>query len=220
MNLLKLLCILRITNVIFIVYFSKGVPFPHKIVYTTHTKELSLFHNGGEPHYTSSLSGRVLVLNQSYEPISVCNVKKAVTLLFLMKAEIVVANDSRLLRSVSHSLTCPSVIRLRRYIHMPIKKVELSRKNILRRDGHRCVYCNTTKLPLTVDHVIPRSRNGGDTWENLVCACVKCNVRKGNRTPDEAGMNLATTPRRPSHVTFIKNLGGDLDDGWKPYLFM
>lgn len=201
-------------------FFYKGVPFPHKITNTTHTKELLFRYNGEQSHRPSGLEERVLVLNQSYEPISVCNVKKAVTLLFLMKAEVVVANDSRFVRSVSQALICPSVIRLRRYIHMPIKKVELSRKNILRRDGHRCVYCNTTKLPLTVDHVIPRSRGGGDTWENLVCACVKCNVRKGNRTPDEANMKLTTTPRRPSHVTFIKNLGGDLDDGWKPYLFM
>lgn len=162
----------------------------------------------------------MLVLNQSYEPISVCNVKKAMTLLFLMKAEIVVSNERRKVRTIKDFFAYPSVIRLRRYIHVPVKKVELSRKNILRRDNHQCQYCSTSKAPLTIDHVQPKSRGGNDTWENLVCACVKCNTKKGNRTPEEANMKLLKTPRRPSHVTFIKNLGGDIDEGWKPYLFM
>ncbi len=199
-------------------FFTKGVPFPHNL------------HHNSQPAYTahdasveariSGLGGRVLVLNQSYEPISVCNIRKAMGLLCLMKAEIVVANEKRRVRSVSNAFTCPSVIRLRRYIHVPVKKVELSRKNILRRDAHRCQYCGIVKPPLTIDHVMPKSRGGLDAWENLVCACVKCNVKKGNRTPEEASMKLSKTPRRPSHVTFIKNLSGDLDEGWKPYLFM
>ena len=167
-----------------------------------------------------SLGGRVLVLNQSYEPISVCNVKKAMALLFLMKAEIVASNESRKVRTIKDIFAYPSVIRLRRYIHVPVRKVELSRKNILRRDNHQCQYCGTTKAPLTIDHIVPKSRGGGETWENLACACVKCNTKKGNRTPDEAGMNLLTNPRRPSYVTFIKNLGGEIDERWKPYLFM
>lgn len=166
------------------------------------------------------LSGRVLVLNQSYEPISICNVQKAIVLLVLTKAELVAGLENRAVRSVRESFAFPSVIRLRRYIHAPIKKIELSRKNILRRDGNRCQYCGTTRAPLTVDHVMPRSRGGGDSWENLVCACVKCNIRKGNRTPDEAGMKLAKTPRRPTHVTFIRNINGDVDEHWKPYLFI
>jgi 5-methylcytosine-specific restriction endonuclease McrA len=162
----------------------------------------------------------VLVLNQSYEPISICNVQKAIVLLVLTKAELVAGLENRAVRSVRESFAFPSVIRLRRYIHAPIKKIELSRKNILRRDGNRCQYCGTTRAPLTVDHVMPRSRGGGDSWENLVCACVKCNIRKGNRTPDEAGMKLAKTPRRPTHVTFIRNINGDVDEHWKPYLFI
>jgi 5-methylcytosine-specific restriction endonuclease McrA len=137
-----------------------------------------------------------------------------------MKAELVAGVEHRTIRSVSQSFPFPSVIRLRRYIHVPVKKVELSRKNILRRDGNRCQYCGTTKPPLTVDHVIPKSRGGTDTWENLVCACTKCNIRKGNRTPEEASMKLAKTPRRPTHVTFIRNVSADLDELWKPYLFV
>ena len=137
-----------------------------------------------------------------------------------MKAEVVVAHEKRRIRSVRDIFSYPSVIRLRRYINIPIKKVELSRKNILRRDGHQCQYCGSNKPPLTVDHVMPRSRGGADSWENLVCACIKCNVKKGNRTPEEAGMKLMKTPRRPTHVTFIKNLGGEVDERWKPYLFI
>jgi 5-methylcytosine-specific restriction endonuclease McrA len=192
----------------------------HKARYDVHDTHHtpSDFNAQDEPH--NALNGRVLVLNQSYEPISVCNVQKAMILLFLTKAELVAGNDARSIRSVSRSFVFPSVIRLCRYVHTPAKKIELSRKNVLRRDANRCQYCGTTKPPLTVDHIMPKSRGGQDTWENLTCACVRCNVRKGNRTPDEAGIKLLRTPRRPSHVTFIKNIGGDLDERWKPYLFI
>ena len=76
------------------------------------------------------------------------------------------------------------------------------------------------KPPLTIDHIQPKSRGGIDTWENLTTACIKCNTKKGNRTLEEVGMKLLKTPRRPSHVTFIKNFGGEIDERWKPYLFM
>ncbi len=165
-------------------------------------------------------SNRVLVLNQSYEPISVCGVHKAISLLFLAKADVVEIYTGHVLRSISVVIDYPSVIRLRRYVHIPIKSVELSRKNVMRRDNHQCQYCGTTKPPLTVDHIMPRSRGGQDTWENLVCACIKCNVKKGNRTPEEASVKLRTVPRRPSHVAFLKNLNGDIHDTWRPYLFM
>jgi 5-methylcytosine-specific restriction endonuclease McrA len=229
LTLCKLLCNLRAFRQLPICqpFSTKGVAFPKFAFHTPVASAASLAshassHNRAaspeQPPY--SLGGRVLVLNQSYEPISVCNIKKAMTLLFLMKAEIVVTNEKRKVRSIRNIFACPSVIRLRRYIHVPVKKVELSRKNILRRDNHQCQYCGTPKAPLTIDHVMPKSRAGMDTWENLVCACVKCNTKKGNHTPDEAGMKLLKTPRRPSHVTFIKNIGGEVDEGWKPYLFM
>ena len=95
----------------------------------------------------------------------------------------------------------------------------LSRKNVLRRDRHRCQYCRSNDR-LTIDHVIPKSRGGKDTWENLVAACVPCNNRKGSRTPEEAGMPLLRKPFRPSHVMFIRDYIGRLDDKWKPYLFL
>ncbi len=160
------------------------------------------------------------MLNQNYEPMSVCNVKKAIILLFLGKAELIEAASGKVLHSVSMTMPFPSVVRLSLYIRVPYKKIILSRKNILRRDGHRCQYCGRGDLPLTVDHVIPRSRKGEDTWENLVCACVLCNNKKGDHTPEEASMPLVRRPIRPNHVTFIRHFVGNVDERWKPYLFM
>jgi 5-methylcytosine-specific restriction endonuclease McrA len=106
------------------------------------------------------------------------------------------------------------------YIRVPYKKIILSRKNILRRDAHKCQYCGRSDLTLTIDHVVPVSRGGEDTWENLVCACVQCNNKKGFSTPEEATMPLRRKAMRPNHVTFIRHFVGSLDERWKPYLFM
>jgi len=162
----------------------------------------------------------VLILNQNYEPMSVCNAKKAIILLYLGKAELVEASDGKIIRSVSFSMPLPSIVRLGVYIHVPYKKIILSRKNILRRDGHRCVYCGRSDVHLTVDHIIPKARKGEDTWENLVTACVDCNNKKGDRTPEEAHLKLLRKPMRPNHVTFIRHFVGNIDDRWKPYLYM
>ncbi len=166
------------------------------------------------------MSGKVLILNHNYEPISVCNIQKAVVLLYLGKAELVEAHDGKSIRSVSIVMPFPSIVRLSVFVRVPFKKIILSRRNILRRDGHRCQYCGRSDLPVTVDHIIPKARGGEEVWENLVCACVRCNNRKGDQTPHEAGMRLIRKPLRPSHVTFIRHFVGNLDDRWKPYLFM
>ncbi len=163
---------------------------------------------------------KVLVLNQNYEPLSVCNVRKAVVLLLLDKAELVESRNDAALRTVSSIYPYPSIVRLFSYVRLPFRKVELTRKNILRRDNHRCCYCGAAKPPLTIDHVIPKSRGGQDTWENLVAACVRCNNRKGNRTPDEAEMILARKPFRPNHVTFLRKFAGRVEIEWEQYLFM
>ncbi|HWP82669.1 MAG TPA: HNH endonuclease [Bacteroidota bacterium] len=166
------------------------------------------------------MNRKVLVLNHNYEPLSVCNVKKAVVLLYLGKAELVEAHDGKFLHSVTVAIPFPSIVRLSIYVRVPFKKIVLSRKNILRRDGHRCQYCGRSDVALTVDHVIPRARGGEDTWENLVCACVKCNNKKGDRSPAEAHMPLIRKPIRPNHVMFLRDFVGELDERWKPYLFM
>lgn len=166
------------------------------------------------------MNSKVLVLNQNYEPMSICNAKKAVLLLFLGKAELVEPSDGKVFRSVSCSIPYPSIVRLSWYVKVPYSQAVLSRKNIFRRDNYKCQYCGTTAKPLTLDHLIPRARGGGESWENLVTACVDCNNRKGDRSPDEAGMKLFTKPKKPSHVIFMKHCYGDVDEKWKPYLFM
>ena len=161
----------------------------------------------------------VLVLNQNFEPLNVCTWKRAVVLVFMGKAELVEKRDY-LLRSINNSYPCPSVVRLFIYVKNNRKKVILNKKNILRRDNYTCQYCGKQHLPLTIDHIIPRDMGGKDEWENLVCACVKCNGKKGNRTPDMANMKLVKVPRAPNYLSFFHNFVGISDDKWKPYLFL
>ncbi len=166
----------------------------------------------------SALAGHVLVLNQDYQALSVCSVERAVGLVFLHKAEMVECRTDRELRTVRSSYPWPSVVRLKRYVRVPYRKVLLTRRNVIRRDRHRCAYCGSAER-LTIDHVLPKSRGGPDTWENLVAACTLCNNRKGNRTPEEAGFTLQTRPFRPSHVMYMRDLVGTGEEAWKPYLF-
>ena len=168
---------------------------------------------------TTWLNRGVLLLNQNYEPMSVTSARKAIVLIYLGKAEII-ERHNHMIHSVSLAIPLPSIVRLVRFIHVPRKRIVLTRRNILKRDGSRCQYCNSTRIPVTVDHVIPKVRGGGDTWENLVCACVKCNTKKGDRTPEEAGMKLIRHPRKPNNLFFIQHFIGIRDDRWKPYLFM
>jgi len=165
------------------------------------------------------MNSNVLVLNQDYQPLSVCSVQRSVKLLFLDKAEMLHEDPEKAIRTVDQEFSYPSVIRLRYYIRIPYSRIVLTRKNIMKRDRHICQYCGV-KSDLTLDHVMPKSRGGKDTWENLVTACNKCNVKKGNRTPDEAKMPLETTPYRPIHITFFQNLMGGVQEHWKPYLYM
>ena len=164
----------------------------------------------------------VLVLNASYEPINVCAARRALVL--VLKG--VASTEEESSHSV-HSARCarrlPSVIRLLEYRRIPHQNRALSRKNILMRDRYTCQYCHRI-LPsaeLTLDHVVPRSRAGETAWENLVACCHPCNNRKGNRTPDEAGLKLAKPPRPYSlHTTrHLMRLLGRSDEQWRKYLF-
>ncbi len=139
--------------------------------------------------------------------------------MFLGKAEIVADKANKRIHSVSRSFPLPSIIRLNSYIRVPYKSIILTRKNILRRDCHKCAYCGRGDLTLTIDHVTPKARGGSDTWENLVAACVKCNNKKGDRTPDEAKMPMRIKPYAPNHIMFMKNTVSRLDESWKTYLF-
>ena len=166
-----------------------------------------------------SLKKSVLVLNQNYEPVSVCNAKRAIVLVYLGKAEIVEQLNWNL-HSIKTAMPFPSVVRLIVYIHKPRTKVVLNRKNIIKRDYHTCQYCGKKNLPMTVDHIIPKQFGGDDSWTNLICACIKCNNKKGNRTPEQANMNLLKTPKKPSHLFFIQFLIEKPQQSWKPYLFL
>ncbi len=165
------------------------------------------------------MNGHVLVLNNDYRALTTCSVERAVVLVFLQKAELVESVPDRYVRSPTIRYPFPSIVRLRAYVRVPYKRVMISRKNILRRDRFRCQYCECREN-LTVDHVVPRSKSGRDTWENLVTACTPCNNKKGDRTPDEAVMPLIRQPYRPSHVMFIRDYIGILHEAWKPYLFL
>jgi 5-methylcytosine-specific restriction endonuclease McrA len=100
-------------------------------------------------------------------------------------------------RRIREDTLLPTVIRLRHFVRVPYKQLPLTRRNLFHRDGHRCQYCGASADQLSVDHVVPRSRGGLDTWENVTTACLPCNVRKGNRTPREAAMPLLRPPHRP-----------------------
>jgi len=166
------------------------------------------------------LDRHVLVLNQSYEPLGVCNVRSAVILLYLGKAEIIERLDHRYLRSMSMQIPVPSIVRLLLYKRVPIRRIVLSRKNILIRDGYQCQYCGKKNVPLTVDHIVPRDQGGSVNWENLVCACVQCNNKKGSRGLEKAGMTLLRIPRKPTYVSFLHYFVGTINEKWKPYLFI
>ncbi|HHJ51673.1 MAG TPA: HNH endonuclease [Caldithrix abyssi] len=165
------------------------------------------------------LGRKVLILNQNYEPITICSMKRAIILVYLKKVQMVERYECSV-RSVSVSMPCPSIIRLNSYVRKPFREVILNRKNILKRDQNICQYCGKNSRPMTIDHVIPKSYGGKDTWENLVCACYSCNAKKSNRTPEEAGMKLLRRPRKPSHLFYLQNLIGNPPESWKPYLFL
>ncbi|MCS7153928.1 MAG: HNH endonuclease [Bacteroidia bacterium] len=161
----------------------------------------------------------VLVLNYDYQPIHITTWKRAIVLILKNKAEVVEARSDKVLRTVRAEYPFPSIIRLMRYVPVPYKHIPLTRENIFRRDGYRCAYCGATHN-LTIDHVIPRSQGGDDSWENLVTACEPCNHRKGNRTPQQAGMKLLVRPRRPHYLLFWLRGAEEIDTSWRPYLML
>jgi 5-methylcytosine-specific restriction endonuclease McrA len=160
---------------------------------------------------------QVLVLNSTYEPVNVCSTRRAIVLLLKERAEIIEAGAG-LVRAERMALASPLVIRLRTYVHMPrAEKRRLSRRAVLARDGFRCQYCGTTRH-LTVDHVIPRSRGGSSSWENVVTSCAPCNVRKGACLPSEVGMSPSRRPRPPLPGDFVLAANRAIPDAWLPYL--
>ena len=160
----------------------------------------------------------MLVLNATYEPINVCTVRRATVLLLKEKAEVVEIGPQDL-RWARGSMTKPVVIRLVTYVRIPrdTHKRKITRRAVFARDGWQCQYCGA-RTSLTVDHVIPRSKGGASSWENIVASCAPCNRRKGDALPHHAGMIPRRIPRTPGPHVFIQVASPTIPSAWRAYL--
>jgi 5-methylcytosine-specific restriction endonuclease McrA len=160
----------------------------------------------------------VLVLNQNYEPLNVCNARRAFVLVDKGKAEVLEHSEGAL-RSALHTFPLPSVIRLIYMIRRPRPQMRLTRREIFVRDRYTCQYCGKQTRDLTIDHVMPRHRGGGHSWDNLVSACRACNHRKAGLTPQEARMTMLHEPAKPaasSYYVFYHYLESQAD--WRKFI--
>ena len=195
-----------------------------------------------------ALNAPVLVLNRVFTAVQVISAKRAFSLLVKAAAEVVAVREEQyvsydfsswvevsrareaflfhdrderdFVSTVRFSVAVPRIIRLLDYTGVPRQTVKFNRRNLYARDGGRCQYCGRgyPTAELTLDHVVPRSRGGRSTWENLVCACVSCNAAKGGRTPHEAGLKLIRAPQRPSRSPLLaKTVASRRFDSWKAF---
>ena len=163
----------------------------------------------------------VLVLNATYEPLSVVSIRRAIVLLLKEKAELLEAAEATL-RATGVSMPVPLVIRMVYYVRIPKTAVlPLSRRTVMARDQYTCQYCGASpvRAELTLDHVVPKSRGGVSEWENVVVACRGCNQKKGSRTPKEAQMALLRDPHRPRYVALALLGEPTHREVWSKYLF-
>lgn len=160
----------------------------------------------------------VLVLNANFEPLNVCTIRRAISMIIVERAALVL-NGRGEIHSINHVFPKPSVIRLQEMIHRPRPKTKLTRKEVFRRDEYHCQYCGSTSHELTIDHVLPRHMGGEHIWSNVVTACTLCNHRKGGRTLAQSGMHLLQYPNEPP-TTAIYLYGHHLinNSEWGPFL--
>ena len=159
----------------------------------------------------------VLVLNQNYQPLNVCNARRAFVLLDLGKAELM-ENGRGYVRSVSRAFLVPSVIRLVYMVKRPLMERRLSRRAVFYRDSFTCQYCGTETRKLTLDHIMPRSRGGSHVWENVVSACISCNHRKAGSTPREANMRMLREPKAPRPNPYYVFHNRSILDEWRQFI--
>ncbi len=189
------------------------------------------------------IDGNVLVLNQFWQAVNVCSVKRALCLLYQDHARVVTEEGGRFgtfdfndwrdisagedlapeecAASITFKIKIPRIILLVFYDRLPDKEVKFTRKNIYDRDGNRCQYCGKKFEPkhLNLDHVIPQDRGGKTTWENIVCSCITCNMRKSNKSPRQAGMKLIKTPRKPRWHSFVMvKFRSGMDSSWRHFI--
>lgn len=174
----------------------------------------------GDPLQRSTAQSPVLVLNQNYEPLNVCNVHRAMRLVFGSKAE-VLETYGQPVRTTTRNYDAPAVIRLIYMIRRPRPRVKLTRREIFARDEHACQYCGTRSGDMTIDHIIPRSRGGVHSWDNLVTACRPCNHRKGGKTLTEARMRLRHEPYEPrpgAYYTIQRRVPASTKEMWSRFV--
>jgi len=161
-------------------------------------------------------ASRALVLNATFEPLCIVSSRRALLLVLATKAELV-HDTGRRFRSERMEVPEPSVVRLARYVHVPYERaVAVNRRTVFARDAHRCQYCGSAAE--SIDHVVPRSRGGRHAWDNVVAACRRCNTRKEDRLPHEAGLVLRTKPAPPRQRLWLLALCGGAREEWVPYL--
>ena len=164
-------------------------------------------------------SGRVLVLNATFEPINVCSVRRATVLVLKARAE-VVEKSGAALHSESLTMPRPVVIRLTTYVRIPrdAHRRKITRRAVFARDRWTCQYCGGVRGTLTIDHVVPRSKGGGSSWDNIVTCCAPCNRRKGDRLPRQAGMEPLRVPKAPHPQVFVHVASATIHPVWEQYL--
>jgi 5-methylcytosine-specific restriction endonuclease McrA len=187
---------------------------------------------------------RILVLNRLWQPVNIIGVRRGFSLLCQDLAQVIhtaeghfeilgfggwhdysqsnpTDDPTKLIHTVRSAFLIPRVLLLRDYDRLPIREITFNRQNLFERDGHRCQYCNTTYAPkeLNLDHVIPRDRGGKTSWENVVTSCIRCNSRKANRLPHEAGMHLVRRPEKPKWRPFVSSIREEqCDESWIQFL--
>jgi 5-methylcytosine-specific restriction endonuclease McrA len=174
---------------------------------------------GVRPEQRGGTLGRVLVLNASYEPINVCTVRRAAVLVLKQRAEVIEQSEWAL-HAESLTMPRPVVIRLVTYVRIPrdAHSRKITRRAIFARDSWTCQYCGSERGTLTIDHVVPRSKGGSSSWDNIVTCCAPCNRRKGDRLPLQAGMHPRHAPRPPSPTLFVHVAMTRIPEVWQQYL--
>jgi 5-methylcytosine-specific restriction endonuclease McrA len=166
------------------------------------------------------MSQEVLVLNSNYEPLNVCTMRRAMALVLLGKAEVLHHREVPL-RTARGNHNAPSILKMRYPVRRPIPELRLSRHSILARDNYTCQYCGIRGKDLTIDHVVPRWAGGPHTWDNLVACCRRCNLKKGDKTPQQAHMKLSRRPKRPHFIPYLSlpvYLKARARDEWRMFL--